>query len=34
VEYSGMIHGFVSFHMILSDALDAMKLIRDYLDQT
>lgn len=32
VEYSGMIHGFMSFHMILSDALDAMRLIRDYLD--
>ncbi|MGW8314469.1 MAG: alpha/beta hydrolase [Bacteroidales bacterium] len=32
VEYSGMIHGFMSFHMILSDALDAMKVIRDYLD--
>jgi acetyl esterase len=33
VEYSGEIHGFMSFHMILADALDAMKLIRDYLDQ-
>ncbi len=33
VEYSGMIHGFMSFHMVLNDALDAMKLIRDYLDQ-
>jgi acetyl esterase len=33
MEYSGMIHGFMSFHMILSDALDAMKLIRSYLDQ-
>lgn len=32
VEYSGMIHGFMSFHMILGDGLDAMKLIRDYLD--
>lgn len=32
VEYSGMIHGFMSFHMILGDALDAMKIIRDYLD--
>ena len=31
-EYSGMIHGFLSFHMILSDALDAMKEIRNYLD--
>jgi acetyl esterase len=34
VEYSGMIHGFMSFHMILSDALDAMNLIRDYLDHS
>lgn len=33
VEYSGMIHGFMSFHMILSDALDAMKLIRNYLNK-
>lgn len=33
VEYSGMIHGFMSFHMILTDAVDAMKLIRDYLSQ-
>jgi acetyl esterase len=33
VEYSGEIHGFMSFHMVLNDALDAMKLIRDYLDQ-
>ena len=32
VEYSGMIHGFMSFHMILSDAIEAMKYIRDYLD--
>lgn len=31
IEYSGMIHAFMSFHMILSDALDAMKKIRDYL---
>jgi acetyl esterase len=31
LEYSGMIHGFVSFHMFLSDALDAMKKIRDYV---
>jgi acetyl esterase len=34
IEYSGMIHGFMSFHMILTDALDAMKLIRDYLEQS
>lgn len=33
VEYSGMIHGFMSFHMILGDALDAMKLTGDYLQQ-
>lgn len=32
VEYSGMIHGFMSFHMILNDALNAMKVIRDYLE--
>jgi len=31
LEYSGMIHAFMSFHMILSDALDAMKQVRDYL---
>ncbi len=33
VEYSGMFHGFMSFHMVLNDGVDAMKLIRDYLDQ-
>ena len=33
IEYSGMIHGFISFHMILADALDAMKEIRDYLEK-
>ncbi len=33
IEYTGMFHGFVSFHMILGDALDAMKEIRDYLDR-
>jgi acetyl esterase len=33
LEYSGMIHAFVSFHMILSDGLDAMKQIRDYLGE-
>ena len=32
-EYSGMIHGFLSFHMILGDALQAMKEIRDYLER-
>jgi len=33
LEYSGMIHGFMSFHMILREATDAMKYIRDYLDR-
>ena len=32
IEYSGMIHGFMSFHMILKDARDAMREIRDFLD--
>lgn len=32
-EYTGMFHGFMSFHMILGDALDAMKEIRDYLEK-
>jgi len=31
-EYSGMIHGFMSFHMVLREAVDAMKYIRDYLN--
>ncbi len=31
LEYSGMIHAFMSFHMILSDAMDAMKEVRDFL---
>lgn len=31
VEYSGMFHGFLSFHMLLGDAMDAMKKIRDFL---
>jgi acetyl esterase len=31
LEYSGMIHGFMSFHMVFGDALDAMKEIREYL---
>jgi acetyl esterase len=30
LEYSGMIHGFMSFHMILREAVDAMKYIRRY----
>jgi acetyl esterase len=33
IEYSGMIHGFMSFHMVLGEALDAMYYIRDYLDR-
>lgn len=33
MEYSGMIHGFMNFHMIISDAVHAMKQIRDYLNQ-
>lgn len=31
IEYSGMIHGFMSFHMIINDAVAAMKYIRNYL---
>jgi len=31
LEFSGMIHGFVSFHIFLSDAMLAMRNIRDYL---
>lgn len=31
-EYSGMFHGFMSFHMILGDGLDAMKAIRRYCE--
>jgi acetyl esterase len=31
IEYSGMIHGFMSFHMILGEAVTAMEQIRDYL---
>ena len=34
IEYSGMIHGFMSFHMIFSEAIDAMKDIRDYLEDS
>jgi acetyl esterase len=33
IEYSGMIHGFMSFHMILGDAVIAMKSIRNYLEK-
>jgi acetyl esterase len=33
LEYSGMIHAFMSFHMILGDALNAMKQVRDYLER-
>lgn len=32
IEYSGMIHGFLSFHVVIRDAKAAMKYIRDYLD--
>lgn len=32
LEYSGMIHAFMSFHMILSDALHAMKQVASYLE--
>jgi acetyl esterase len=31
MEYSGMIHAFMSFHMVIGDARDAMKEVRDYL---
>lgn len=31
-EYSGMIHGFMSFHLVLSDALLAMKEVRDFVE--
>jgi acetyl esterase len=33
IEYSGMIHGFMSFHMILREAVDAMKYIADYMER-
>jgi acetyl esterase len=33
IEYSGMIHGFMSFHMILREAVDAMKYIGIFLDR-
>lgn len=33
LEYSGMIHAFMSFHMILEEALDAMKEVRVYLGE-
>ncbi len=32
IQYSGMIHGFMSFHMVFGDALDAMEEIREYLE--
>jgi hypothetical protein len=31
IEYSGMIHGFMSFHMVLKEGLEAMDYIGDYL---
>jgi acetyl esterase len=31
LEYSGMIHAFMSFPMFISDGRDAMKEVRDYL---
>lgn len=31
IEYSGMIHGFVSFHMVFREAVDAMKYIGGFL---
>lgn len=31
MEYSGMIHAFMSFPMFISDAREAMKEVRDYL---
>jgi acetyl esterase len=31
MEYSGMIHAFMSFPMLINDARDAMKEVRDYL---
>ncbi|MEN8203264.1 MAG: alpha/beta hydrolase [Bacteroidota bacterium] len=33
LEYSGMIHAFMSFHMVLGDALNAMKQVRNYLER-
>jgi acetyl esterase len=33
LEYSGMIHAFMSFHMILGEAMDAMKAVREYLGE-
>jgi acetyl esterase len=33
LEFSGMIHAFMSFHMILGDALDAMKQVANYLER-
>ncbi len=31
LEYSGMIHGFMSLHLILKDAVDAMRQIDEFL---
>jgi acetyl esterase len=31
MEYSGMIHAFMSFPMVIGDARDAMREVRDYL---
>jgi acetyl esterase len=33
IEYSGMIHGFMSFHMIFTEAIDAMKSIWNFLNE-
>jgi len=33
LEYSGMIHAFMSFHMILGDGLNAMKEVACYLER-
>lgn len=33
LEYSGMIHAFMSFHMILGDAIDAMKQVGKHLER-
>jgi acetyl esterase len=33
IQYSGMIHGFMSFHMIIREATEAMKYIRDYTNR-
>ncbi|MDF1574326.1 MAG: alpha/beta hydrolase [Bacteroidales bacterium] len=33
LEYSGMIHGFMSFQMILGDAVDAMRAAEEFLGE-